>query len=304
MTAKSASLPPLHLALAIAVAAVWGSNFVVIKVALEHLPPLLLATLRFAIAFLPAAFFLKRPAVPWRHLAAYGLLIGAGQFGVLYIAMERSISPGLASLVIQTQVFFTIGLSMWLMAERVRPFQWLALALAGGGLLVIVLRGDNSATPLGLVLVLVAAACWASGNLVAKAGGKVNMLAYVVWASLFSFPPLLLLSLVFEGWPAMRTGLADSTWLTWAAVLYQSVGNSLFGYASWGWLLARHPAATISPTALLVPVFGMSTSALLLSESLPAWKLIAAALIMSGLMLNLAWPRVQARLLQKKAPQG
>ena len=293
----------MHLALAIAVAAVWGSNFVVIKVALEHLPPLLLATLRFAIAFLPAAFFLKRPAVPWKQLAAYGLLIGAGQFGVLYIAMERSISPGLASLVIQTQVFFTIGLSMWLMAERVRPFQWLALALAGAGLLVIVLRGDNSATPLGLVLVLVAAACWASGNLVAKAGGTVNMLAYVVWASLFSFPPLLVLSLAFEGWPAIRTGLADSTWLTWAAVLYQSVGNSLFGYASWGWLLARHPAATISPTALLVPVFGMSTSALLLSESLPAWKLIAAALIMSGLVLNLAWPRLRG-LLPKKAPQA
>ena len=128
------------------------------------------------------------------------------------------------------------------------------------------------------------------------------MLAYVVWASLFSFPPLLVLSLLFEGWPAIRTGLEQSDWLTWAAVLYQSVGNSLFGYASWGWLLARHPAATISPTALLVPVFGMSTSALLMSEPLPAWKLIAAALVMSGLALNLVWPRLAGMTL-KKAPQ-
>lgn len=237
------------------------------------------------------------------HLAAYGLLIGMGQFGVLYIAMEHSISPGLASLVIQTQVFFTIGLSMWFTAERVRPFQWVALALAASGLLIIVLRGDDSATPLGLVLVLIAAACWASGNLVARAGGNLNMLAYVVWASLFSFPPLLLLSFVFEGWPAIRAGIADSDWVTWAAVLYQTVGNSMFGYASWGWLLARHPAATISPTALLVPVFGMSTSALLFSESLPGWKLSAAALIMSGLVLNLAWPRLQA-LLPKRASQA
>jgi O-acetylserine/cysteine efflux transporter len=302
MTAKTASLTPPHLLLAIAVAAVWGSNFVVIKIALIHLPPLLLAAVRFMLAFLPAALFLKRPAVPWPHLAAYGVLIGTGQFGLLYIAMEHDISPGLASLVIQTQVFFTIGLSMWFTAERVRSFQWLALALAAAGLLIIVLRGDNGATPLGLVLVLAAALCWASGNLVARVSGEVNMLAYVVWASLFSFPPLLVLSFLFEGWPAIQTGLMQSDWLTWAAVLYQSVGNSLFGYASWGWLLARHPAATISPTALLVPVFGMSTSALLLSEPLPAWKLIAAALVMSGLALNLVWPRLAGATL-KKSPQ-
>jgi O-acetylserine/cysteine efflux transporter len=109
MTSKSPSLPLTHLLLAIAVAAVWGSNFVVIKIALAHLPPLLFAALRFTFAFLPAAFFLKRPAVARSRLAAYGVLIGAGQFGILYIAMEKNISPGLASLVIQTQVFFTIA---------------------------------------------------------------------------------------------------------------------------------------------------------------------------------------------------
>lgn len=303
MTNKAASLPLTDLVLAITVAAVWGTNFVVIKVALAHLPPLLFAALRFTLAFLPAAFFLKRPAVPWSHLAAYGVLIGLGQFGILYIAMEKSISPGLGSLVIQTQVFFTIGLSMWFMGERVRPFQWVALGLAAAGLLIVAVEGSSGATPLGLVLLLVAAASWGSGNLIARASGPVNMLAYVVWASLFSFPPLFALSLLFEGLPAIQSGLADSDWMTWAAVLYQSVGNTLFGYASWGWLLARHPASTVSPIALLVPVFGMSGSALLLSEPLPAWKLMAAALVMSGLALNLAWPRLRG-LIAQKAPQA
>lgn len=292
MTAKSTALPLPHLLLAIAVATVWGSNFVVIKVALMHLPPLLLASVRFGLAFFPAAFFLRRPAVPWTQLAAYGMLIGTGQFGLLYIAMEHSISPGLASLVIQSQVFFTIGLAMWLTSERVRPFQWMALALAVTGLLVIGAHGDSSATPFGVGLVLAASFCWAAGNLVARSGGPVNMLAYVVWSSVFSFPPLLVLSFWFEGWPAIRAGLASSDWATWAAVLYQSMGNSLFGYASWGWLLARHPAATVTPTALLVPLVGMSTSALFFSEALPPWKLAAAALVMSGLALNIAWPRL------------
>jgi O-acetylserine/cysteine efflux transporter len=80
-------------------------------------------------------------------------------------------------------------------------------------------------------------------------------------------------------------------------VAWQSWGNTLFGYAAWGWLLARHPAATITPMALLVPVFGMSASALLLAEPLPAWKLIAAALVMAGLAVNLLWPRLRTRLL-------
>jgi O-acetylserine/cysteine efflux transporter len=293
------SLPWPHLLLAVAVVAVWGTNFAVIKVALGDLPPLTFAALRFTFALLPAVFFLKRPKVPWRNMAAYGVLIGAGQFGLLYIAMRHDITPGLASLVIQTQVFFTIGLSMWLARERLRRFQLVALALAIAGLTVIVVHTDATTTPVGLALVLTAALSWAMGNMVSKAAGGVNMLAYVVWASLFSAPPLIALALVFEGWPAMREGIVHAAPATWAAVLYQSVGNSLFGYAAWGWLLSRHPAATITPMALLVPVFGMATSALLLGEPLQGWKLGAAALVMTGLALNILWPIVRGRSLAR-----
>ena len=293
------ALPLSHILLALAVVAVWGTNFVVIRIGLDHLPPLTFAVLRFTFALLPAIFFLKRPAVPWTNLAAYGALIGAGQFGLLYIAINGYISPGLASLVVQTQVFFTIGLAMWLNKERVRSFQIVALALAAGGLMVIVAHNsDASSTPLGLALVLAAAASWAGGNAFSRAAGQVNMLAYVVWASLFSVPPLLVLALIFEGPTAMIEGVRAAGAATWGAVLWQSVGNSLFGYAVWGWLLARHPAATITPMAMLVPVFGMGASAIFLGESLPAWKLLAAGLVMSGLALNIFWPRLERRLAQ------
>ncbi|MDP3853518.1 EamA family transporter [Phenylobacterium sp.] len=289
------ALPWLHVLLALAVVAVWGTNFVVIRIGLDHLPPLTFATLRFTFALLPAVFFLKKPDVPWRNLAAYGMLIGAGQFGLLYIAINGHISPGLASLVVQTQVFFTIGLAMWIAKERIRTFQVAALALAAIGLLVIVAHTDASVTPLGLGLVLLAAASWAGGNAFSKAAGQVNMLSYVVWASLFSVPPLLVLALVFEGPTAMLQGVQNADAATWAAVIWQSVGNTLFGYAAWGWLLSRHPAATITPMAMLVPVFGMGASALWLGESLPDWKLQAAALVMSGLALNIFWPAMERR---------
>ncbi|ODV11592.1 MAG: hypothetical protein ABT20_05485 [Rubrivivax sp. SCN 70-15] len=292
---KPAALPLRHLALALAVVAVWGTNFVVIKVALASLPPLLFATLRFTFALLPAAFFVRRPAVRWRLLAAYGVLIGAGQFGLLYVAMRGHISPGLASLVIQTQVFFTIGLAIVLERERVRGFQWAALALAVAGIAIIADNTGAGTTPAGLLLVLLAAMSWAGGNIVARHSGRVDMLGYVVWSSLFALPPLLALTLLLEGPQAIAAGLAHAGPGVWAAVAWQSVGNTLFGYASWGWLLARHPAATITPMALLVPVFGMAASALLLGEPLPGWKLLAAALVMAGLALNLLWPRLRWR---------
>lgn len=290
------TLPALHLLLALAVMAVWGTNFVVIKLALAHLPPLTLAALRFAFAFFPLALVLKRPAVSWRNLATYGVLIGAGQFGLLFTAMRASITPGLASLVVQVQVFFTIGLSMRLTGERVAWWQVCALALAVCGLGVIVLHTDATATPLGLALVVLAALCWALGNMTSRAAGPVNMLAYVVWSSLFAVPPLLILSLLTEGWTAIRTGVMSADAGTWAAVLWQSVGNTMFGYGAWGWLLHRHPAASVAPLALLVPVFGMGASALLLDEPLPVWKIAAFLLVMAGLALGVMWPQLAKRM--------
>lgn len=287
---SGAALPLRHLLIALLVVAIWGSNFVVIKFALGELPPLLFAALRFAFAVLPAMFFLPRPAVAWRNLAAYGVLIGVGQFGVLYLAMRTQISPGLASLVIQTQVFFTILLAMRVTHERVQGYQWLGLLLAASGIGVIASHTDGSTTVAGLAMVLFAALCWATANMVGKQAGRVNMLAYMVWTSACAVPPLLLLSLVFEGPAAIVSGVQHLSWQGWAAVLWQSWGNTLFGYGIWGWLLARHAAATIVPMALLVPVFGMSAAAWLLGETMPAWKLIAAALVLSGLALNLLWP--------------
>lgn len=289
-------LPWRHLLLALAVVAVWGTNFVVIKEALADLPPLLFATLRFSLAFFPALLFIRRPAVSLRNLAAYGVLIGVGQFALLYLAMDGHISPGLASLVIQTQVFFTVGLSMLLVRERLQAYQVLALALAAGGIGVIAAHTGGSTTLLGLALVLFAAFNWAVANMVAKRAGRIDMLGYVVWSSAFAVPPLLTLSLVVEGPAAIGAGLRAAGWGTWVAVLWQSTSNTLFGYAAWGWLLARHPAATITPTALLVPVFGMAASALWLGEPLQGWKLLAAALVMCGLAFNLLWPAIRQRM--------
>ncbi len=288
-----------HLLLALTVVFVWGTNFVVIRWGLDGLPPFLFATLRFACSALPWLLFIRRPAVPWRKLAAFGVLLGVGQFALLFLAMRADISPGLASLVIQVQVFFTIGLSLLTLDERLRGYQLSGLVLAVAGLALIGAHLDATLTLTGLVLVLAAAFFWACANMVVKTVGRIDMLGFMVWTSLFAVPPLFVLSWLLEGPQLMAASVLHASAGVWACVLWQALGNTLFGYGAWNWLLARHPAATVTPIALLVPVFGMGASALSLGEPLPAWKLAAGGLVMCGLAVIVLWPRLREVLARR-----
>lgn len=283
-----------HALLALAVVAIWGSNFVVIRVGLDQFPPFLLAGLRFALAALPGVFFLRRPRVRWTNMAAYGLLIGAGQFGMLFFALDGRISPGLASLIVQSQAFFTIFISMVRVGERLRHFQTVACLIAASGIGVIMLHVNGSTTRLGVVLVLVAAASWACSNIIVRESGARNVLAYVVWASLFSAPPLLIAAMIHDGPTAILDAVRHATIVGWSVVVWQSLGNTWFGYASWAYLLARYPSATVAPLSLLVPVFGMAASAFWLGEPMPPWKLVAGALVLAGLAISVFYPRWRA----------
>ena len=294
---RSDRLPLSHLLLALAIVAVWGTNFVVIKISLEAFPPFLFAALRYFFALIPVVFFMPKPKVSWRNLCAYGLATGVGQFGVMYFAIDGRISPGLASLVVQTQVFFTIGFAMFFAKEGLKPYQAVAVAIAMMGLVIIALHTDASTTFLGLALVVLAGLSWGAANTVSRSAGSINMLSYVVWASVFSIPPLFLMSLLFEGgWEHMNAVMASAPLGAWLGVLWQSWGNTLFGYAAWGWLLSKHPAALVAPTPLLVPIFGMGASAYFLSEPLPTWKILAAGLVIAGLVVNLFWPSLESKI--------
>ncbi|WP_197712024.1 EamA family transporter [Polynucleobacter necessarius] len=291
-------MPPSHLLLALAIVAVWGTNFVVIKLSLASFPPFLFAALRYCFAFLPASFFLPRPKVSWVNLCVYGLAVGVGQFGVLYYAIDGNISPGLASLVIQTQVFFTIGFAMLFAKEKLKLYQAVAVAIAMVGLLIIAVHTDATTTFLGLALVVFCGFSWGVANTASRRAGSINMLSYVVWVSVFAIPPLFAIAFLFEGgWDGLSTSVVVAPLGAWLGVLWQSWGNTLFGYGAWAWLLSKHPAAVVAPAPLLVPIFGMGASAFFLSEPLPLWKILAASLVIMGLMVNLFWPSLRQRLM-------
>ena len=292
-------MPFSHLLLALLVVFIWGTNFVVIKWGLAEFPAFLFAAVRFALSALPWIFIFRRPAVPWSLLAKAGLLLGVGQFGLLYWAMRQDISPGLASLVVQAQVFFTIIMFMAVTGERARPLQVVALVLAtcGYGMVAWYSATDptSAVTLFGFGTVMAAAFCWACANMAMRAAGRVNMLAFTAWSSLFPILPLLLISGFLDGGDRIVNALSHATVAGWLAALWQAVGNTIFGFGVWGWLLARHSAVTVTPMALLVPVFGILSSAALLDEALPAWKIIATCIVLAGLSLNVYASRAKGK---------
>jgi O-acetylserine/cysteine efflux transporter len=288
-------MSPKDLLLALVVIIAWGLNFVVIRVGLDGLPPMLLGALRFVLAALPV-FFVRRPNLPWRLLIAYGATISLGQFVFLFQAMANGMPAGLASLVLQSQAFFTLAFAAMFLGERMRAANLLGLLVAGGGLLLIGLQNGNSSTLLGIVLTLIAASMWAMGNVLTRSFGKVNLMGLVIWGSLIPPIPFFLLSLWLEGPQRIEEALVNISLSSILALLYLAIIATLLGYGLWSRLLSRYPAGQVAPFSLLVPVVGLSSSAVLLGERLSSLQWLGAGLVMLGLLVNVFGGRLWQRL--------
>ena len=280
------------LLLALMITVIWGLNFVVIKWSVSDAPPLMVAALRFAVAAIPAVFLVKRPAVPARILWGYGLAVGVVQFGLLYLAIALGLNAGLASLLMQIQAFFTALLAAAFLRERIQPWQGTGIALAFAGMAVIGLLSGGQVSLLGLGLTLLAALGWAVSNLLVRASGGANVFSLVVWSSLIAPIPLALLSGMVSGWDTVAHTLLHGGWELWAAVLYMGLANTVLGFGVWSLLIQRHGAARVAPLSLLVPVFGLLSSAVLYHEVFPPGKVAGAALIAVGLLLHVFGRRV------------
>lgn len=293
-----------HLLLALGIVFIWGVNFAIIKLGLRQVSPLALGVARFVLAAFPWVFFIPRPKVPVRLIALYGLLIFAMQFGFLFTGMKLGMSAGLSSLILQLQVFFTIGLSVMLLGERPTIWQLAGalLAFAGVGLVALNVGGDVSVV--GLVLLVAAAASWGAGNIVSKRISQLsttpNVLGLVVWGSLFALPILLVVALVLDP-DHLVSSFTDLDWLSVGAIAYIVYLSTLLGFAVWASLLAQYPVSTVAPFTLLVPVFGFLGSAVLLGEPLQGWKLGASSLVIAGLCINLFGSRLRALRLHSDA---
>jgi len=280
------------LALVLGIVSLWGFSFVAIKWGLRDIPPFALAALRFLLAAFPLVFFVKRPRMPWRFIAGYGFAIGVCQFGLLFVGMKLGMPAGLSSLVIQVQVFFTVGLAIVFLHDPLHKEDLVGAGIATVGLVLLgvykVMAGV-SATVIGFALVIVAAFAWGVGNVAAKRAAQKydsDMFALVVWSSLVPPLPLALLSYLFEGGSGAWSAVTSAGALAWTSVLILAWGATLFGFASWAGLLHRYPTALVSPFALLIPVSGLASGAIFLGEGLAPLQIVGVGLVLLGLAEN------------------
>lgn len=280
--------------IALGVVTIWGVNFVVIKIGLQDLPPILFTSLRFLFAALPLIFFVKRPRTAIGLVLAYGMFQFALQFTLLFTGIKLGLPAGLASLVIQLQAFFTIGLAVLMLGERPKAVQLMGALIALCGMALVAIHLEGKATLIGFVLVVLGGVCWAVANIVTKKMGQVNALSLVVWGSLVATPPLLLASWIVEGGAAWQLAAHNFSGKTLAAVLFQAYPNTILGFGIWSMLMRKYPTATVAPFSLLVPVAGMVSAAIVLGEPLQGWKVVAGMLVLGGLALNQFGGRIWA----------
>ncbi|MEN0106581.1 MAG: EamA family transporter [Pseudomonas sp.] len=279
-------MPLRHALLALLVTLIWGVNFVVIKVGLQDFPPLLFCALRFALAALPLLFLRgPMPAPLWR-IVQIGLLLGVFKFGVLFVGMHLGMPAGLSSLVLQSQVFFTILIAAVMLGERPTTRALAGLALAACGLVLIGWQRPLGDSLLAFALVVFAALMWACSNIATKRSGATDMLRLICWISLIPPLPLLLLSYVFEGPEAISFALTHLSLRGIAALLFIAFLATTVGFAIWSFLLRRYPASVVTPFALAVPVSGLLAGWLLLDEQLSTLSWLACALVFVGLAVT------------------
>jgi O-acetylserine/cysteine efflux transporter len=280
------SVPLKDAMLAVLVTVIWGVNFVVIDEGLDGMPPLLFVALRFVVVLLPAVFLIPRPNVPWRTLATVGVFLSVGQFALLYTALAAGMPAGLASLVLQAQVLFTVVLAAFRLHERPSAQQLVGTVIGAFGL-AIVASGRSSATPLlGLVLTLAAAMSWAAGNVASRRAAVASGLSMTVWSAVVAPVPLFVLALIIDGPAEVGTALAHLTLANVLSTAYTAYLASLVGYGIWNTLLVRHAAARVVPFTLLVPPIGILSAWLVQGEQPGPAEAVGGLVLLAGVAVT------------------
>lgn len=278
-------MPLRHSLAAALVAAIWGFNFVVIHVGLQDVPPLLFVAIRFAVVAVPAVFFVARPKAPWTVVVAIGCTTSLGQFTMVYLAMHLGMPAGLTALVLQAQVVFTVLIAAFALHERPRRQQVIGIAIGALGLVVVGFGRAEHVPALAVLVTLAGALSWGIGNVITRHAKVSSGVSLVVWSALVVPLPALALSLTFEGPEAVRSGIAAFGLSALASTLFTALASTLFAYGLWNTLLARYPAAAVTPFILLVPAVGMTCSAIFLGERPNAAELTGAFIVLAGVAL-------------------
>ena len=278
--------------IAIAITFMWGINFSFIKLGLGSLNPFMLAGLRFFLCSIPLVFFIKKPDVKFIYIVLYGLFLGVGLWGVLYLGMHFGISAGVASIVLQLGVFFTVILSYIILKEKIDIYNKIGFVLALIGVLIVFLVTDGTVTVLGIAFVILSAVSWALLNIILKKAKTKDVFAFLIWSTLFPPIPLFLLAYFMQGDIVFINFFENIDTKAIISIAFQVYPTTILGYWVWNSLLTKYPVSVVSPLSLLVPIFGLLGSFVFFHEEIGIYKIIASLIILLGLVINTFGSRI------------
>ncbi|MBS9780504.1 MAG: EamA family transporter [Moraxellaceae bacterium] len=284
-------MPIKHKLLALLVVLIWGFNFVVMRWGIEDMHPVTMTIFRFLLTAIPMVFFVKRPDVPMKYVATYGVLFGSFVWGLVNIAMSIGVTAGLASLLLQLSPFLTVLVAVVVFKESLTLNKCIGIGVAFCGFLLICLLNPSNISLVGLALMALSAMFWTICNVIIKIAKPTDTISFTLWSSLFVPVPLLLMSIGFITINGQEIApiFELPSWKGWVSIAFQAFITTLFGYASWAWLIGKYGLSNIALYSLIVPIAGLFCGWWLYDETLTIIEIVGSGLVILGLLaLNIS----------------
>ncbi|MBR1125364.1 EamA family transporter [Bradyrhizobium lablabi] len=286
-------MKPADVFIAVLVAVIWGLAFVASRIALDEFSPELMTTLRFAIAAIPC-LFLRRPDVAWPVLVAISFALFLGQFLAQAFAIAHGVPVGLTSVIVQSQVLFTIAFAAVLFSERPTRTQTIGIGIATVGLLMICGTVGYDFSVGAFAVLMISPVSFAVGNLLLRRAQDVRMFDLFAWLCLAAGVPLFALTLLSNGPQPTWHALTHMSLMGLACMLFLGGVSTSIAYWLWGRLLRDYPAAQVVPFALLVPFVGSAASSIVFGETFGPLRLAGMVTVIGGIAVMWLARRPQA----------
>lgn len=270
---------PFHLVLAVAVMLVWGCSFVVAKLAINEMPPMLFMGIRYIMTSVLLLPFMLRERTRLWQVFGISVTLGFLHFACGFTGL-LGVDAAISVMLMQAQVPFASLLAVIYFRERVGWQATIGMLVAFAGVFLLAGEPQTVSAPFSAGLIVVAAFLWAVSAIQVKRLGVIDPFALNGWIALFAAPQMLIASFMIEN--GHREALVNVVPIVWFGFAYLILAVTVFGYGVWYWLLQHYEINRALPLTLLTPVFGFFAGVWFLDESADFTRLLGALIVLVG----------------------
>ncbi|VAW00870.1 Permease of the drug/metabolite transporter (DMT) superfamily [hydrothermal vent metagenome] len=274
-------MPFHHVLFGFLVSLVWGVNFVVMKIGLDHLSPFLFVALRFAIVFLLLFPWLRIIRGHMWLIFAVGVCLGGLHFSFAIMGLKLAENITSIIVIVQLHVPLTLIMAHFFLREKLSYWRGSGILVAFIGVLIISFDPTIVSERIAIIVIFGATMLYSIGAILMRKLHNVGVLNTQAWTAVFGLPILLSLSLFTE--TDQLGQITNMNLAGWGTVFYTAVLSSMVGYGGMNFLLRRHPVTLIAPIFLSTPLFATVAAVMVFDEVMTTRFYIGASFTMLGL---------------------